>query len=85
MSSPSQNVLKSNLKSPGFVQSGANLTHFGAKSNISVVQSVAFTVFACGEMAAYVVFDAVGKTATDWMSDPFRITNSTWSDITNSR
>ena len=29
-----QNVLKFDLKSPGFVPFGANLTHFGARSTI---------------------------------------------------
>ena len=32
--SPSQNVLKSDLKGPGFVAFRANITHFGPKSDI---------------------------------------------------
>ena len=34
--SANQNVLKSDLKSPGLVPFGANLTHFGAKSGHTV-------------------------------------------------
>ena len=33
-SDPSQNVLKSDLKSPGFVSFGNNLTHCGLRSDI---------------------------------------------------
>jgi len=34
--SPSQNVLKSDLKNPGIVPFGANLTHIGSKSDLPV-------------------------------------------------
>ena len=38
--SPSQSVLKSDLKSPGFVSFGANLTNFETKYDFSAVKDI---------------------------------------------